>query len=357
MKINLRKLTILFFIISLAFSCSKADKMRANLKQLKRDLNKAKKASSERCAGREVARSEANLVFALNELEDGDYLRANRHFLEAKSGTKMALALARQCKPEEKEFPDSDKDGLQDHVDACPQEPEDYDGFQDEDGCPEDQEKDTDRDMIPDIFDRCPLVAGIPEKQGCPAGDRDKDKVPDNKDLCPDKPEDLDGFMDEDGCPDIDNDQDGVLDVDDHCPNVEGVAEHNGCPPPKYKMIIINKKSKKIELKQKVFFNTGKATIKSISHGLLNEVGAALKDNKGMKVLIEGHTDSVGSDSYNMILSDKRAKAVRAYLIEQGIAPDRVEAIGFGETKPISSNNTATGREKNRRVEFRIIAQ
>ena len=116
-------------------------------------------------------------------------------------------------------------------------------------------------------------------------------------------------------------------------------------------------KADKIELKQKIFFDTNKATIKPVSFGLLNEVAKALKDFPKMNVRIEGHTDSQGSDSKNLKLSQGRANSVRTYLIGQGIDPSRMEARGFGESVPIADNRTDAGREQNRRVEFLITSQ
>jgi OOP family OmpA-OmpF porin len=124
---------------------------------------------------------------------------------------------------------DRDGDDIPDPEDKCPDAPEDFDGFQDEDGCPD---PDNDQDGIPDVDDKCPNVPG-PRPDGCPHqldGDRDGDGIPDPTDKCPDDPEDFDGFQDADGCPDPDNDHDGIPDVDDLCPNEPGPASNNGCP-------------------------------------------------------------------------------------------------------------------------------
>ena len=136
---------------------------------------------------------------------------------------------------------DRDGDGIKDDVDKCPDEPEDFDGFQDEDGCPD---PDNDRDGNPDVDDKCPNVPedkdGFQDADGCPEGnknDRDGDGILDDVDKCPDEPEDFDGFQDEDGCPDPDNDNDGILDVDDLCPNdpedKDGFEDADGCPDPR----------------------------------------------------------------------------------------------------------------------------
>ena len=126
-----------------------------------------------------------------------------------------------------KRVPDTDGDGLRDDVDDCPNEPEDFDGFQDEDGCPD---PDNDKDGILDADDACPDEPGIAELKGCAPKDTDGDGIFDHLDKCPNEPEDKDGFEDEDGCPDPDNDKDGILDVNDECPNEPGVPELKGCP-------------------------------------------------------------------------------------------------------------------------------
>ena len=181
-------------------------------------------------------------------------------------------------------------------------------------------------------------------------GDRDGDGIKDNVDKCPDQPEDKDGFQDEDGCPDPDNDKDGFLDKDDKCPNEPGVAP-DGCPR-KYTLVVVTEK--KIELKQTVFFDFNKATIKSVSFALLNDVAQALADNPKIKVEVQGHTDSVGNDAFNLKLSQSRAESVRTYLIKRGISSDRMVPKGYGENVPIADNRTEAGRSQNRRVEFVI---
>ncbi len=112
----------------------------------------------------------------------------------------------------------------------------------------------------------------------------------------------------------------------------------------------------KIEITEKVMFEIDKATIKEESHDLLNDVATVLKDNPNIKkIRIEGHTDAQGPDIYNQRLSDDRAKSVRDFLIDAGIDENRMVAVGYGETQPLADNETAAGREKNRRVEFNII--
>jgi outer membrane protein OmpA-like peptidoglycan-associated protein len=188
------------------------------------------------------------------------------------------------------------------------------------------------------------------DEDGCPDLDNDKDGLSDKVDQCPNEPEDKDGFEDDDGCPDLDNDHDTFLDKDDKCPLEFGVAP-DGCPK-KYNLVVVT--DKKIEIKQTVYFDFNKASIKKVSFPLLNEVAQALADNPKIKVEVEGHTDSVGNDNFNLKLSQKRAESVKAYIVKRGIDAGRMVPKGYGENVPIADNRTAEGRSQNRRVEFII---
>ncbi|AFE07993.1 OmpA domain-containing protein [Corallococcus coralloides DSM 2259] len=277
---------------------------------------------------------------------------------------------------------DRDGDGVLDNADKCPDQPEDKDGFEDEDGCPD---LDNDLDGIVDGTDKCPNEPGPLQNLGCPIVDKDGDGLNDDKDKCPDEPEDKDGYQDDDGCPDLDNDSDGVPDAQDKCPNESGPQENGGCPDPdrdgdgvvdrldacpddpgvkeergcakQYKMVIVKKD--RIEIKKQILFGTGSAKIiGKQSTTILDEVAQALKDAPWIrKMRIEGHTDSMGNDTANLKLSQKRADAVMAQLLKRGIDPGRMEAVGFGETKPVAPNNTKAGRALNRRTEFNVIRQ
>ncbi|MBN1885985.1 MAG: OmpA family protein [Candidatus Krumholzibacteriota bacterium] len=246
---------------------------------------------------------------------------------------------------------DNDGDGINDGVDACPDLAEDFDGFEDEDGCPD---LDNDGDGIPDVEDRCPGEPedfdGIDDADGCPdvMQDTDNDGIPDDMDKCPLKAEDQDGFQDEDGCPDLDNDIDGILDVDDQCPNepetFNGYEDTDGCPderPIEAKFIL-----------RGINFESGSSALTPDSYGVLDQVVKSLMAYPEVRVEIRGYTDSVGSEESNQRLSEKRANAVRQYLSNAGIAVDRVIAKGYGEADPIAPNTTAAGRAENRRIEF-----
>ncbi|MCC6622873.1 MAG: OmpA family protein [Deltaproteobacteria bacterium] len=251
--------------------------------------------------------------------------------------------------------PDTDGDGFLDSEDKCPLEPEDKDGYQDLDGCPD---PDNDNDGVVDTADACrdepEDIDTYEDDDGCPDPDNDKDGLIDTADGCPDDPEDKDGFEDADGCSDPDNDKDGIVDTGDSCidePETNnGFEDLDGCPdtPPLARI-----EGCKIIIGEKVFFDTGKATIKAVSFPLLNEVARIIKENEGIqRVDIEGHTDADGSAAMNRALSDRRAKAVRTYLTKQGIAGKKLTGKGFGEDRPIADNDTAEGKEQNRRVEF-----
>jgi len=198
------------------------------------------------------------------------------------------------------------------------------------------------------------LKLSAPDVCGGAPGDFDHDGIPDRTDKCPNEAEDKDGFEDEDGCPDPDNDKDGLLDGKDKCPNEPGPAESGGCPK-KYEHIVVT--NEKIELKQKIFFETNKSTIKSQSFGLLAEIANVLQTRPTMRIRIEGHTDTQGPRNRNMTLSQARADAVRFHLEGLGVSRARMESVGFGPDQPIETNRTTAGREKNRRVEFVIVQQ
>jgi large repetitive protein len=255
---------------------------------------------------------------------------------------------------------DSDGDGIPDDVDQCPTEPEDKDGFDDEDGCPD---LDNDQDGVPDKLDKCPNEPedrdGFQDDDGCPEVDNDGDGIPDAQDKCPNDPEDKDGFQDDDGCPDLDNDGDGIPDAVDKCPNEpetrNGVDDDDGCPDSGGQVTIAGGK---IELPENINFDTGSDRIAGRSEALVERIADKIKSNPGVKrIRIEGHTDDVGGSKKNMELSQARAESVRNFLIKKGVEPDRLQAVGYGDTRPLDKRKTADARAKNRRVEFIIVEQ
>ncbi|OIP28998.1 MAG: hypothetical protein AUK47_28645 [Deltaproteobacteria bacterium CG2_30_63_29] len=251
---------------------------------------------------------------------------------------------------------DNDEDGITDDLDACTNEAEDLDHFQDEDGCPDD----NDNDGVGDSLDQC---ADLPEDQdgfededGCPDPDNDGDNVLDEYDLCDGAIEDMDGFEDNDGCPDLDNDHDGLLDGEDQCPDqaeiINGIDDEDGCPDQGESRVNITKE--KIEILEKIEFKSNKAAIETKSLAVLNQVASVLKTHPDIKkIRIEGHTDSVGKAARNKTLSQQRAEAVRDYLVAKGIDESRLDAVGFGQEKPLDPANPKDG--SNRRVEFNIV--
>lgn len=288
---------------------------------------------------------------------------------------------------------DRDGDGLLDDIDQCPAEPEDFDDFEDADGCPE---LDNDLDQVPDADDACPNEPedkdGNDDADGCPESDlldRDGDGVLDQDDPCPDDPEDLDDFEDADGCPDTDNDGDGIVDVDDLCPDDpedrDDFEDDNGCPDPdndQDRILDVDDKcplepevyntvedddgcpdrgdvelgEDKLVIMKKIYFEYDSAIIKKQSHPILNTVAEILQINPDIGLIeVQGHTDERGNDDYNLRLSQARAQSVVDFLAEKGVSPTRLEARGYGETRPLDIRSNQEAWAVNRRVEFIIV--
>ena len=256
---------------------------------------------------------------------------------------------------------DSDKDGVPDDKDTCPEEP----GLKEFNGCP-----DTDGDKIPDNKDNCPEEFGAEIMNGCP--DSDKDGVANNEDECPEEeglvefngcPDtDTDGVADKDdecpnetgavdnkGCPWADSDGDGVTDNIDTCPDEAGSLENNGCPELSNEVVqTINELATQINFAAGTDRIQGKAVVES-----LNEIKTLLDNNPDGNLIIEGHTSSDGQSDSNLLLSKMRAAAVKDFLVKLGVNPDRLKTEGYGEERPIADNETLEGRALNRRVQFR----
>lgn len=258
--------------------------------------------------------------------------------------------------------PDNDNDGFLDADDPCPVEAEDKDGFEDDNGCPD---LDNDGDQVADAVDQCPMEPedkdGFKDEDGCPEPDNDLDGLADLNDLCPNHPEDKDGVVDDDGCPE-DNDGDGIPDDQDKCINeaevYNGIEDEDGCPEKLRVKSLVSVTEDKIEIKEKVFFRSGSEQILPKSFKLLDQVASVLKNYQHLKkIQIEGHSDNRGSKRRNQRLSQRRAESVRQYLVDKGIEPERLVALGIGPSRPIASNRSRRGREQNRRVEFVILEQ
>jgi OmpA-OmpF porin, OOP family len=256
--------------------------------------------------------------------------------------------------------PDNDNDGIPDVDDRCINVPEDRDGDHDEDGCPEGDEGDRDGDGILDSKDKCPDDPedrdGFQDEDGCPDPDNDKDGIPDKVDRCPNDPEDKDGFQDEDGCPDPDNDKDGIPDVKDKCPNdpetYNGFEDEDGCPD-KGSVII---QDNNIIILEKIKFRTASAEILPESNKILDAVTATLAHHPEFVLLeIAGHADERASDEYNLKLTQDRVNSVMRALVARGIAESRLRSKGYGEFCPEDPGHNENAWEKNRRVEFKIV--
>jgi outer membrane protein OmpA-like peptidoglycan-associated protein len=235
--------------------------------------------------------------------------------------------------------PDTDGDGLLDKNDDCPK----IVGPKENNGCPW---GDTDEDGLTDNIDNCPEEAGPRENKGCPWGDADGDGLTDNIDKCINQA----GPKENDGCPYTDTDNDGVLDKDDECPLTFGVAENKGCP-------IIEKEEQEVlnTAFDNLEFETGKAIIRSSSFESLDQLAALLIKKPNYKLSIEGHTDNVGNENSNLLLSKSRANAVKIYLESHGVTGAQMTTNWYGAGKPIADNATAEGRQKNRRVEMKVV--
>lgn len=249
---------------------------------------------------------------------------------------------------------DSDGDGIWDKEDKAPRQAEDMDGFKDDDGIPD---PDNDLDGIPDLMDKAPLKPedrdGFEDEDGVPDEDNDWDGFPDLEDGDPDQPEDFDGFQDDDGIPDPDDDEDGIPDLIDRCKTeaetYNNYRDDDGCPDEKPEPIA--KKGERIILRD-IRFELDSADLTRKSYVVLDMVYESLYANPQVEVQVRGYTDATGDEIYNQKLSTARAKAVRNYLLQKGIASYRIKAVGYGEKDPIASNATEKGRAQNRRIEF-----
>ncbi|MEK6608034.1 MAG: OmpA family protein [Myxococcota bacterium] len=290
------------------------------------------------------------------------------------------------------EDPDDDDDLLPDVQDRCRTVAEDKDGFEDEDGCPD---PDNDGDRVRDLVDECPMKPGPPESRGCPPGEADKDEdgvvdavdkcvdeaedqdefedadgcpepdndgdgVPDGFDECPNKAEDADGKKDEDGCPDLDDDADGVIDRSDKCPaeqeTINGNKDDDGCADPGEPKAILQ--GADILLVESIRFKGRTAKWVDEAETIVAQVAQIIRANADLKqVRIEAHTDDDGGESENLVLTQKRADALRQRMIDLGVEPARLTAVGYGQARPKGDNATKQGRAANRRVEIHAAGE
>ncbi|MDP2314225.1 MAG: OmpA family protein [Pseudomonadota bacterium] len=358
----------MLLLLPLVGGCASQALLASEFASLQTEIAAAHQTTN--CAPKDLAIADANLEFVKIEFEQGDTRRAGEHVRIAREHAKVAAACgaapAPAPKPEaptpppittalEPDVPavvDRDRDGVKDAEDICPADPEDLDGFKDADGCPD---LDDDADGVPDSVDKCAREAedrdNVDDADGCPDLDNDRDGVLDTADRCPNEPGEPPT-----GCASRDRDGDGVGDATDTCPDqpetMNGYNDTDGCADAKPQRVEVT--NDQIVIKQRINFTTGKASILPDSFVVLDDVAAAMKDYPNLKVEIGGHTDNVGDDNLNQRLSKDRADAVFEYLLSKGVAAQRMFTVGYGETRPLDTNMTDSGRLNNRRVEFLI---
>ena len=385
-SIRRRSAVLLFTAITsllVAAACGSPTNVKAREDALRTELAKATQMGARDCAPEEFARAQAQLDFALIEIKQGDYIRAEDHLEEGFKNAKASQRGAKDCKravvlkatpkptivvvltptptPTPSPSPSPSPTPIVVVVAPTPtptptaqvvivkQTPTPTPTPSPTPAPTPDVTKiDSDGDGVPDVRDDCPADVGPVTNGGCPVRDSDNDGIPDGTDACPGTP----GIITYRGCPPPDKDKDGVVDDADKCPDVSGVATNQGCP--ELKFIVVNKETKRIELKQTIHFATAKAIILRDSYGILDEVASVLVKNPTMEVRIEGHTDSDGSPTMNLQLSKARADSVKAYIVRAGVKESRMRAIGLGESNPLADNRTPEGKATNRRVEFHI---
>jgi OOP family OmpA-OmpF porin len=224
------------------------------------------------------------------------------------------------------------------------------------------RKKDTDKDGIPDAEDACPLIPGVAKYHGCPVPDTDHDGIDDDHDSCRTVP----GVARYHGCPIPDRDGDGVNDEEDACPDSAGPASNHGCPLPPPPVVVVAPPVAPVltiraedsiainYIAHNVLFTSSSAKFRDTSFAALDTLAARMLAHPEWHLTIEGHTDNSGLPGKNRQLSQDRAGAIKAYLLGKGIPENRITAIGYGSTRPVSDNRTVAGRAANRRVEFHL---
>jgi outer membrane protein OmpA-like peptidoglycan-associated protein len=249
---------------------------------------------------------------------------------------------------------DRDGDGIEDGEDLCPHRSAGANADPRRPGCPA---EDSDGDGIFDREDECPTTptgrSPDPDRLGCPDGDRDADGVLDAADRCPDQPVGWHPDPERAGCPARDRDGDAVPDANDACPDVPGAPHpdpaRHGCPG------LARIEGDRIRLERNVFFATDSDAILERSEQVLQAIADVMVATPTIRrVSIEGHTDDVADGDYNLELSERRAINVMAWLVRHGVEAERLEAHGFGETRPLVPAVSDEARATNRRVEIRI---
>jgi len=344
-----RALTALVVPLAL-LSCTQSSRLRGQIAGLEKIVEQAERNGALRCAPRELAIARSQLKFAAIELDQGFASKAEAHLAKAEPNARAAehLSPPQSCTP----AGDSDGDGYADPFDQCPSKPENFNGYRDEDGCPDDP--DSDGDGVADSLDQCELnpedLDSYLDNDGCPEPDNDLDGFLDPADKCPNEPEDLDSYEDDDGCPEPDNDKDTVPDVKDQCPNEIGstTQEPLGCPGNRLAIVT----DCEVKITQQIHFETNKDKIRPESYPVLDAVADVLGKNPKITLEVQGHTDNKGAPAYNKDLSNRRARSVMKYLIAHGVSDARLTALGYGLERPLVDNGSAPNRALNRRVQF-----
>lgn len=263
------------------------------------------------------------------------YQKENKAFKQTTWGATLGLYLGKRQVAEQPAVTDGDGDGVPDNEDACPT----LAGSALTNGCP-----DSDSDGVPDGKDSCATVAGLVKYNGCPIPDKDKDGINDEQDRCPT----LAGLAKYGGCPMPDKDGDGIADEEDACPTTAGPAANKGCPEVSKEVV-----EKVAYAARKLEFDFQKASIKTTSYALLDEVVEILKAHPQVKLNVEGHTAGTPNEA-NLQLSQQRAQNVKAYIVAKGIAAERVTAVGYGASRPLVKTTDPVKGAVNRRVELKL---
>ena len=338
-------------------SCQRGPQLAGQIRGLRDITEQAERNGAVRCAPRELATAQSHLDFAEIELAQGYISKAQHHVFLAEANARSAYTQSPPQYCAERGFieparGDRDGDGYLDDQDRCPELPENYNLFEDEDGCPD--APDTDADGVNDGEDSCVILPEDADQylddDGCPEADNDLDGLLDAVDKCPLEAEDPEGYQDEDGCPDLDNDGDTVPDLKDQCPNTIGSpdVEPLGCPT--NSLVVVT--DCEVKITQQIHFEYNKATIRKVSYNVLDAVVEVLDRNPAIKIEVQGHTDNRGAAAYNKQLSDRRAASVRDYLVSHGIDAARITSRGYGFDQPLVPNTSDQNRALNRRVQF-----
>ncbi len=284
-------------------ACAYAPTVLEHLAVAEAAVAAAQEGEALRCAPEPLAHAEADLAFAALELSQGDLLRAQEHATAATRHAKTAQSASVGCatEPERVEPMIADAEPATPPDDAPPVLP----------------------DAQPALPDAQPAPAPTPVAPVAPP-DADADGIADADDACPDRPETFNDYLDADGCPDV--------------------------APTRVTLT-----AQRILLKERVRYAPGGSMLLPESLPLLDDVRKVLVESPQLVLRIEGHTDSEGEEADNLALSQRRAEVIRAYLVEQGIPAERLIAVGFGETRPIDTNRTSTGRLNNQRVELHLV--